>query len=316
MMHRDLREAFLARVRQVKELAKVPGTAAPVYRANAEIWVWVLCSRGNYQGRYWFGIEVSKVLEWAQRARLLLCFVCGREDRAVLVPDAQFVSWFGGAEPNKKGQWMVIIEPREGRLILRLRGGDEVDLSPYVNRFELLTRGWWPVGTPPGQSAPAEPLAPDQAILSLPGLVSHTLHDRVVEMLKAIGEWMGYVAEAPYKPASESPYQLDVAWLERGAMEVAVEVHIGGNATEAKDRLAYARRLGARKLVAVSAAPDARLRDVCEADPETRSWVQIWGAGQVYRMYVSGRPFFELYERFVRPEQSAHVVEVFGDTHA
>jgi len=44
----------------------------------------------------------------------------------------------------------------------------------------------------------------------------------------------------------------DVAWLLNDAIHIAIEVQIGGNPTEAKDRLIFAKRFGARKCIIIS----------------------------------------------------------------
>jgi len=57
-------------------------------------------------------------------------------------------------------------------------------------------------------------------------------------------------------------------------MDVAMEVHNGGNETEAKDRLRQALRFGARKVVIVSVpAAVTRLRNICRFEAELKNWL-------------------------------------------
>jgi hypothetical protein len=150
-----------------------------------------------------------------------------------------------------------------------------------------------------------------EPILSSPDLVGGSLHDRVIDMLAQIGKWMGYVSEKDHMVAADSPYQLDVVWLDRGLMEVAVEVQVGGNETEAKDRLVLARRFGARKIIVVS-MPDGinRLKNLCRYEPELKNWLEIWSVPKVYEMYLSGRKFFELFRPFERQQWTEEINEI------
>lgn len=81
----------------------------------------------------------------------------------------------------------------------------------------------------------------EKEILSLP-LQSSSLHDRIGEMLEQIGTWMDYNTQTKHKITPDHAYQLDVAWLSGKNPEIAIEVQISGNLTEAKDRLAQARK--------------------------------------------------------------------------
>jgi hypothetical protein len=81
----------------------------------------------------------------------------------------------------------------------------------------------------------------EKAIMELP-LQSNSLHDRLGEMLEQIGSWMEYNTQTKHKITPDHAYELDVAWLSGKNPEVAIEVQISGNLTEAKDRLAQARK--------------------------------------------------------------------------
>lgn len=86
--------------------------------------------------------------------------------------------------------------------------------------------------------------------MSLP-FEENSLHDRLGKMLEQIGSWMGYNSHTRFKITPEHHYQLDVAWLREKNPEIAIEVQIGGNLVEAKDRLAQARKFNYRKVVMV-----------------------------------------------------------------
>lgn len=135
-----------------------------------------------------------------------------------------------------------------------------------------------------------------KAVMSLP-LQANSLHDRLGEMLQTIGTWMGYNSVARHKVTPEHAIELDVAWLHGKNPEVAIEVQIGGNLTEAKDRLAQAKKFNYRKVIIVIEDGQLdRLNALLKFD-ELRPWLDAWSIGAVYRLYTSGASFFDLYNR-------------------
>ena len=87
----------------------------------------------------------------------------------------------------------------------------------------------------------------EEEIMSLP-LQTNSLHDRLGEMLEQIGSWMDYNTQTRHKIVPDHAYELDVAWLSGKNPEVAIEIQISGNITEAKDRLPQARKFNYRKV--------------------------------------------------------------------
>jgi hypothetical protein len=93
-------------------------------------------------------------------------------------------------------------------------------------------------------------------------------------------------------------------------IDLAGEVHDGGNETEAKDRLRHALRFGARKALVVSVpSAIARLKSVCQFEADLKQWLEIWSVARVYRMYRSGREFFEDFRPFRKRQRSENVAE-------
>ena len=132
----------------------------------------------------------------------------------------------------------------------------------------------------------------EKLIKDLP-LQSNSLHDRIGEMLESIGSWMDYNAQTRHKITPDHAYELDVAWLSGKNPEVAVEIQISGNLTEAKDRLAQARKFNYRKVIMVLREQDLkRLNLLMRHEPDLRSWMEAWSIGAVYEMYKSGEKFF------------------------
>jgi predicted RNA-binding protein len=139
----------------------------------------------------------------------------------------------------------------------------------------------------------------EEKIMSL-NLETKTLHDRIGEMLEQIGSWMDYNTQTRHKITPDHAYELDVAWLSGKNPEVAVEIQISGNLTEAKDRLAQARKFNYRKVVLVIRETDMpRLNTIMRHEPELRSWMEAWSIGAIYEMYKSGETFFRYYRRLI-----------------
>lgn len=137
----------------------------------------------------------------------------------------------------------------------------------------------------------------EKLILELP-LQTNSLHDRIGEMLEQIGSWMDYNTQTRHRIIPEHAYELDVAWLNGKNPEIAIEVQISGNLTEAKDRLSHARKFNYRKVIMVLKTKDlTRLNSLMKHEPELRSWMEAWSIGSVYEMYTAGETFFKYYRR-------------------
>ena len=136
-----------------------------------------------------------------------------------------------------------------------------------------------------------------QAIMAL-SLESNTLHDKLGEMLEQIGSWMEYNPQTRHKITPDHAYELDVAWLSGKNPEIAIEIQVEGNLTEAKDRLAQARKFNYRKVIMVLLEKDLeRLNKIMLHDPELRNWMEAWSIGAVYEMYKAGEKFFRYYKQ-------------------
>jgi hypothetical protein len=137
----------------------------------------------------------------------------------------------------------------------------------------------------------------ETAIKGLP-LQSGSLHDRLGEMLETIGTWMDYNTQTRHRITPGHAYELDVALLSGKNPEVAVEIQISGNLTEAKDRLAQARKFNYRKVVVVLKEEDLpRLNLLMKHEPELRSWMEAWSIESIYEMYTAGEKFFKYYRK-------------------
>jgi predicted RNA-binding protein len=139
----------------------------------------------------------------------------------------------------------------------------------------------------------------EKAIEELP-LTSTSLHDRLSEMLEQVGSWMDYNTQTRHRITPDHSYELDVAWLSGKNPEVAIEVQISGNITEAKDRLAQARKFNYRKVIMVLREGDPkRLNSLMRFEPDLRSWMEAWSIGAVYDLYMAGEAFFKYYRQLI-----------------
>lgn len=314
-MTNSVRQRFIDKIRPHKPIEPVPKLAS-VYTTFNEVWLYVRYSSLNPKTRrYWFDVDTYKIREWKDARRFVVCFICGDENTVVFLPDERLLSWYEGVEPNRKGYWMVTIAVEADKLVLKMPGArPDYDVSEFVNRYDFVSKSIPvdlsrrpQVATPPAKAF--EDVT--RLIMSNPELQGSSLHERVIDMLAQIGRWTGYSPEKSFKVPEDSPYEIDVVWLRNDILDVAIEVQVGGNETEAKDRLAHARRFGARKIVVVS-IPESlpRLRSVFRYESELKNWLQIWAVAKVYQMYLGGKEFYSLFRPFEQQQWSEQVTEV------
>jgi hypothetical protein len=311
--NKEIRDRFIEKIRPFKRIEPVPRLSS-VYTTFNEVLLDVRYSSFLDNERYWFFIDTHRLNQWRGKQRFVECFICGDENTVVFVPDDKILEWYEGIQPNRKGHWFLTIQPEAERLTLKIgHGRPDADAQEYLNRFDFIS----PII--PRQTPRANIVSPSTqaqfeeikaAIIAEARLNGDSLHERVVDMLLQIGEWSGYEAKRSYKVESKSPYIIDAVWLNDEEVEVAIEVHDGGNETEAKDRLRQAMRFGARKVVIVS-APNAiaRLRNICRFEAELKNWLEIWSISRIYRMYCNGYEFFEDFRRFRKRQRSDEIVE-------
>lgn len=139
-----------------------------------------------------------------------------------------------------------------------------------------------------------------QAILSLPELTASSLHDRIAEMIHIVGLRMGYNSFQRYKTRPDSPYQIDVVWLQNKNPQVAIEVHHGGILGDALDRLRHARDFNFRKVVLVIVEPGDHRRalDILKFDDKLKHVIDLWSVMSIHNMYSSCFAFHRLYSKF------------------
>lgn len=263
---------------------------------------------------YWFYVDTYRLNQWRGKQRFVECFICGDENTVVFVPDDKIFEWYDGIEANRKGHWFLKIVPEGERLVMKIgHGRSDIDTREYLNRYDLIS----PLIPRPvaklniaSQKTQAEFEEIRSAIMADIQLNGDSLHERVIDMLAQIGDWFDYEVKKPYSVESKSPYAIDIVWLKSGELDLAMEVHDGGNETEAKDRLRQALRFGARKVIIVS-IPNAvaRLKNVSRFEADLKNWLEIWGIEKVYQMYGNGRKFFDDFRFFRKRQRSDDITE-------
>jgi predicted RNA-binding protein len=227
---------------------------------------------------------------WPSRCSSRLDFALGDDellDAKKLIDDLSFIenkknwgAYFQGSVKQIPEADFKLIESE-----IRKIAGDRVPPAP-----------WRQVSVLPPDSPKTEGQF-EKAIMDLP-LQAVSLHDRIGEMLEQIGSWMDYNTQTRHKITPDHAYQLDVAWLNGRNPEIAIEVQDRGNITEAKDRLAQARKFNYRKVIMVLKQNDiARLNQIMKHEPDLRSWMEAWSIGAVYTMYMAGERFFAYYKQ-------------------
>ncbi len=311
--NKDVRERFIAKIKPFKRIEPVPRMSS-VYTTFNEVLLDVRYAGLMEKGYYWFFIDTHRLNQWRNKQRFVECFICGDESTVVFVPDTKIFEWYDDIEPNRKGHWFMKVEPEGERLIMKIgHGHPDMDAQDYLNRFDLISP-IIPRPLPKISVAPSgSQVGFDQtkvAIMADERLTGDSLHERVIDMLSKIGEWSGYEAKKSYAAEPKSPYIIDVVWLQGDEIDVAIEVHDGGNETEAKDRLRQALRFGARKVIVVS-VPNAiiRLRSISRFEAELKNWLEIWSVGRVYQMYRNGYEFYREFRPFRRRQRSDDITE-------
>lgn len=311
--NKDIRDRFIAKIRPFKRVEPVPRMSS-VYTTFNEVLLDVRYSALMAKDYYWFFIDTHRLNNWCGRQRFVECFICGDENTVVLVPDDNILQWYKGVQPNRKGHWFMKIVPDGDLLVLKPgHGCPDIDAREYLNRFDLISplipRPLAPISMPTSSAfGPFDGVK--AAIMADPQLSGDSLHERVIDMLAQMGEWSGVKAKKSYAVEPKSPYAIDVVWLDGEEIDLAAEVHDGGNETEAKDRLRQALRFGARKVLVVSVpSAVARLKSVCQFEADLKQWLEIWSVQRVYKMFRNGREFFGDFRPFRKRQRSENVTE-------
>jgi len=265
---------------------------------------------------YWFGLPKEKFEKYSPESFFVL-FVCGSDNQVLVIPASYLSELLRDVSTAIDNHWKLHIFKRESIFEISVTGKPNEDVSRYLNKYELLMEGI--KGFIPHKAEEIETIVSEtpasmsieDEIMNLDGVQGNTLHDKLVDMVRQIGEWMGYKSIRNYRVRPDAPYYIDVAWLLDDAIHIAIEVQIGGNPTEAKDRLIIAKRFGARKCIIISNPESVeRIKSLFRYETEIKHWTEIWGLERIYNMFVDGRNFFENFNEFNKHQYRDDIVEI------
>lgn len=286
-----------------------------LYKLSDGSYLLIRTSKAHDEGErklYWFGFHKSR-LEFEDLQNLFVLFACGSDKHVVIMPAVRMLELLDDVATASDDNWKIKIYESGGAYEMVLTGKPSIPIDEFLNQFKLLGIDDTIVSN--GESLVESPikaeLSIEEEILDLDGVKGKTLHDRLIDMLYQVGSWMDYDPKTEYGIRHDSPYKLDVAWIANGAIHIAIEVQVGGNVTEAKDRLSLARKFGARKLILVS-TPDKidRIRSVFRYESDVRNWLEVWGLEPVLKMFVDGRSFIESYSQFNSHKYREDITEI------
>jgi len=271
-------------------------------------------SKLHANGDYWFGFGKDKFESYPSEGFYVL-FICGTEHQ-VLVTSAIYLRELlrdvnTAADDNYK---IHIFNPND-RFEISVTGKVKENISKFLNKYEILDVESINLETKEPKNELQEviekPIPVEDQIMNLDGIMGSSLHDKLIDMLRQIGEWTRYRSITNYKVRHDSPYSIDIAWILDDALHIAIEVQIGGNVTEAKDRLIFAKRFGARKCIIVSNFESiVRINNLFKYETEIKHWTEIWGFERIYNMFIDGRNFFENYNEFNKHQYHDDIVEI------
>ena len=248
--------------------AALEATGAPYYDAQTKVWV--------EDDEMWPCRFATKPIVVLPDDRLL--------DVRRLLPSLGFIS-----ERQRATNWGLAFHQS-----LRAIPQEDYQLIESEMRKILAREG----PPPPVVEAKTEEQA-KRVIMSLPSLESTTLHDRIGEMLEAVGARMGFNTFTRHKVTPEHAEQLDVAWLHGRNPAVAIEVQIGGDIHAALRRLEQARQFNYPKVIIV--IEESQLSDLNRRIrfDNLRFWLDAWSIRAVLGLYMSGMSFLDLYDKLL-----------------
>ena len=247
---------------------------------------------------------------------MFVLFVCDSVEQVLVIPATTLLDYLDDVPTATDDNWKIRIFKDKDQFDLHVSGKQSINVTEYLNKYELVEER--DVSDEPIHIA-TESIDQEEKVLfsiqdeimNLDGIKGNSLHDKLIDMIRQIGEWMEYKSVPEFKLRPDVPYVLDVAWIKNDAIHIAIEVQISGNVTEAKDRLILARKFGARKCVIVS-SPDKvdRIKGVFRYESDIKHWIEIWGLERIYNMFVDGRSFFENYAEFNTHQYRDEIIEI------
>jgi hypothetical protein len=285
------------------------------YRLKNDKIIMLRYSKLHENGGYWFGFGKDR-FESFPLEKFYILFICGTEHQVLVTPATYLNELLNNVNTAVDNNWKIHIFNPIDKFEISVTGKPKEDITSYLNNYKILAvKSEYLSNDKPKDEKKCEifepPISVEDQIIGIDAVNGSSLHDRIIDMLRQIGEWTKYRAITNYKVRSDSPYSIDIAWLLDNALHIAIEVQIGGNVTEAKDRLIFARRFGARKCIIVSNYESMdRINSLFKYETEIKHWTEIWGLERIYNMFVDGRNFYENFNEFNKHQYRDDIVEI------
>ncbi|MBN1319185.1 MAG: hypothetical protein JXA42_27120 [Anaerolineales bacterium] len=89
------------------------------------------------RSHYWFGFHEDRLLK-VDASNLYVLFVCGTENQVVILPANYLLTLLEYVSTASDDNWKVKIYKAENRFNFSVAGKDDVGVTEYLNRYELL----------------------------------------------------------------------------------------------------------------------------------------------------------------------------------
>lgn len=288
---------------------------------NGKIFIDVAYASLNRRSEYFFGIEQEQFEKIYEKNRnFFQIFVCENEKQVFIIPLSFMIEILRDAKATNHitfRQWKPIIKMRNGLYILRLFG--HYNITDYLNRYDYLATDGRKLKLLQTLNIRYNPEIKIQRveqeyknIAEENNLRKESIHAATIDMLKNIGEWCGFNVLTESKPIGieKFPYLIDCLWYKDNDLYIAIEVCDKGNIEKDKDALKHAKLFGARKVIIVSNINRLeRIRKIFMFNGEIKFWTEIWSFDRIFKMYKSGKKFFENFNKFRNYSWNENVVE-------
>jgi len=271
--------------------------------------------------KYLFGIEEEQFHNaYKNNRNYFQIFICENSKQVFVIPLSFMMEIIKDAKANDHitfKQWKPVIKKRNGVFILRLNGIYEI--TDYLNRYDyLLSEDEQETSIMPPVikfDSEIEVKSENQKFKELAedfDLDKKDIHFSTIQMLKNLGEWLGYKVLTETKPLGIEmfPYQIDCLWYKDNDLFLAIEVCNKGSIEKDKDALKQAKYFGARKVIIVTdIAKLERIRKLYMYNGELKSWTEVWSFNRVFNMFENGQKFFKDFSKFKSYQWNENIIE-------
>lgn len=254
---------------------------------------------------YWFGLQKEKFNSYPAE-HLYVVFICGSHKNTFIIPATYLKELLQGVKTGTDNSWKFNIYYDDYSYQLWVSGKPLKDITRFLNKFEQL--GDLTI------RPPEQPENFENSIMQLDDIPGNSVHEKAINMIKQIGDWMRYKAVTKYKLHPDISTAIEVAWLLEDALEIAVEVYQSDeNILEIRERLVLAKRLGARKCIIIINPRYKQklieLKSLFQYENEIKHWLELWSLEKIYIMYINVRKFINDFHDFRKAKYSQDIIE-------